>query len=149
MSITHDDVARVLKEAEIEAKKVARQQLKTEGVQAKVLEKHRQAEDMIDQLAKANAARRVVAEKKFLATRLQNPQVWTSMEASNEHWELCGGKGYWSCSRTGKPAMAPKEYFPVPRHPEATPSSNYCPFCVGDLWKKCYDSVSQELISHT
>jgi hypothetical protein len=147
MSITHDDVARVLKEAEIEAKKVARQQLKTEGVQAKVLEKHRQAEDMIDQLAKANAARRAAALEKFTTTTLSEPCVWPSIEKCMEHYEMCRLKNVWISWPPGNPRWVMPECYPVPPHSQH--GSLCCPMCIAKFWAACYHEAGINTIEHS
>jgi hypothetical protein len=133
MSLTYDNVARLTKEAEHDAKRVAKQQLK-------VQEKQRFAEDMIDQFAKANAARRAAAIEKFTTTTLSEPCVWPSIEKCLEHYQMCKLKNVWVSYPPGNPRWVMPECYPVPSHPQH--GILCCPMCVAKFWAACYHETN-------
>jgi hypothetical protein len=130
------ELTQALRDATYESKKAERQHHKMEETLAQATEKHRAYSALKEKNDRLREGRRAKANVLFQA----HPVVILNHEASLAHWEICRTTtphlDWW-----GRKRSTPDEYYPVPKHPSAS-NPNSCPSCLMDIWKKCYDAVT-------
>jgi len=120
------------KKAQLEARHVAR------VAKAAVTTVEQKVKSMAEheRYAKEVATIRDSALPTFRAAPLR---VFDDRDKLCAHWEICRMKTPW-LSHNGARPDAPAHYFPIPKHPQAGPTT--CPSCDADVWKKCVDGIT-------
>jgi hypothetical protein len=130
-------LALVIQEVALEAKRAIKQQNKMDETHNMVVEKLQQAKVLGDSVAEMKLKRRSKAMVKFQKMTLQE---WSSMEKATDHHSSCVLTGEWISYPPGNPKWKVPSSYPVPSHPQQ--SNMTCPMCVASLWDMCYNEVS-------